>query len=67
MKAKEQFQFYVARIAKENFTAYEFSKIFNVDYQNTCKFYRDYKKLPTKIAWEIIEYMNAKVVVFRAK
>lgn len=67
MNAKSQLLRYAQRIAKENFSAYEFSKEFKLDYQNVCKFYRDADKMPIKIAFMILDEMQAKLIVFRAK
>lgn len=49
----------------ENFNVYEASSIFDVDYHNLCSYVKGRKKMPLKLAFEILDYCNAKVVVFR--
>lgn len=48
-----------------SFSAYEASKVFCVDYKNMCAYLSGRKVMPLKLAFKILDYLNAKVVVFR--
>lgn len=66
MNSSRDLKFFVMREIKENFkTPYDFAQTFKVDYQNVCKWYRNYENLPIKYAFEFADYLNMKLVVFR--
>lgn len=50
---------------KENFTAYEASKHFNVDRSNMCAYYRKSKPIPLGLMFEILDYVGIQVVCFK--
>lgn len=50
---------------KENWTAYEASKFFNVDRSNICAYYRGSKPLPLGLMFEILDYVGIQVVCFK--
>lgn len=50
---------------KENWTAYEASKFFNVDRSNMCAFYRGSKPIPLGLMFEILDYVGIQVVCFK--
>lgn len=50
---------------KENFTAYEASKHFNVDRSNMCAYFRGSKPLPIGLMFEILDYIGIQVVCFK--
>ena len=49
----------------ENFTLAECAKIFDVEYRNMCAYIRGSKDIPLNLCFEIIEYLGAKVVIFK--
>lgn len=49
----------------ENFNIFEASRLFGVDYKNLCSYCRGRKTMPLKLAFKILDYFEAKVVVFR--
>lgn len=49
----------------ENFSCYEASSVFGVDYHNLCSYVSFRKPMPLKLAFEVLDYCNAKVVIFR--
>lgn len=49
----------------ENFTPAECAKIFDVEYRNMCAYIRGSKEIPLNLCFEIIEYLGAKVVIFK--
>lgn len=51
---------------KENWTAYEASKFFNVDRSNMCAYFRGSKSLPLGLMFEILDYTGVKVVCFKS-
>lgn len=66
MNNKDLFKKFVHREIVENFkTAYDFCQVFKYDYQNTCKWFKDYKSLPIKTAFELADYLGMRCVVFR--
>lgn len=66
MDAKDNLKRFVHREITEQFkTAYDFAQTFKCDYQNTCKWFKDYRKMPVKIALEYADYLNMRLVVFR--
>lgn len=52
-------------LLNENFNIYEASGIFGVDYKNLCAYVRGRKMMPLKLAFKILDYMNARLVIFR--
>lgn len=50
---------------KENWTAYEASKYFNVDRSNMCAFFRGSKPIPLGLMFEILDYVGIQVVCFK--
>lgn len=50
---------------KENWSAYEASKYFNVDRSNMCAYYRRSKPLPLGLMFEILDYVGIQVVCFK--
>lgn len=50
---------------KENFTAYEASKHFNVDRSNMCAYMRGSKPFPIGLMFEILDYIGIQVVCFK--
>lgn len=51
----------------ENFTPAECAKIFNVDYRNMCAYIRGSKEIPFNLCYVILDYLGAKLVIFRGK
>lgn len=49
----------------ENFTPAECAKTFDVDYRNMCAYIRGSKEIPLSLCFDIIEYLGAKVVIFK--
>lgn len=52
-------------LIKDNFTLYEFAVQFNVDYKNLCAYVRGSKKMPLSLILFVLDYFDAKVVVFK--
>lgn len=50
---------------RENWTAYEASKFFNVDRSNMCAYFRGSKSLPLGLMFEILDYVGIQVVCFK--
>ena len=50
---------------KDNFTAYEASKHFNVDRSNMCAYMRGSKPFPIGLMFEIFDYIGIQVVCFK--
>lgn len=50
---------------KDNWTAYEASKFFSVDYHNMCAYYRCSKPLPIGLMFEVLDYIGIQVVCFK--
>lgn len=50
---------------KENWTAYEASKYFNVDRSNMCAYFRGSKPIPLGLMFEILDYVGIQVVCFK--
>lgn len=50
---------------KDNWTAYEASKFFNVDKSNMCAYFRGSKPLPLGLMFEILDYVGIQVVCFK--
>ena len=50
---------------KENWTAYEASKHFNVDRSNMCAYFRGSKPIPLGLMFEILDYVGIQVVCFK--
>lgn len=51
----------------ENFSAYEASKVFKIDYKNMCSYLSGRKSMPLNLAFRIFDYFKCNVVVFRGK
>lgn len=49
----------------ENFSCYEASSVFGVDYRNLSSYVSFRKPMPLKLAFEVLDYCIAKVVIFR--
>ena len=49
----------------ENFSAADCAKIFDVDYRNMCAYIRGSKDIPLNLCFEILDYLGAKVVIFK--
>lgn len=65
MKSREYLTRMAVMLLDENFTLYEASKVFNVDYMNLCAYARGRKKLPMNLVFEILDYCSTSIVVFR--
>lgn len=52
-------------LVHENFSAFEASRIFSVDYKNMCAYLSGRKSMPLRLAFEIFDYLGCNVVVFR--
>lgn len=50
---------------KDNWTAYEASKYFNVDRSNMCAYFRGSKPIPFGLMFEIFDYVGIQVVCFK--
>lgn len=53
-------------LLETSFNIYEASKVFEVDYKNMCAYVRGRKEMPLKLAFAILDYMDAKLVIFRS-
>lgn len=62
---KEKFLRYSHRILLSLGSAYDVSQLFGYDYSNVKKWYRNPLTIPIKIAFDIIDYAGAELVVFR--
>lgn len=51
----------------ENFSISEAAMIFSVDYRNLCAYVKGRKEMPLTLCFDIFNYLDAKVVVFRSK
>lgn len=49
----------------ENFTPAECAKIFDIEYRNMCAYIRGSKDIPLTLCFEILDYLGAKVVIFK--
>lgn len=49
----------------ENFSLYEASKVFNVDYKNLCAYACGRKQMPMHLVFDILDYCSTSIVVFR--
>lgn len=49
----------------ENFSAAECAKVFDVEYRNMCAYIRGSKEIPLNLCLDILEYLGAKLVIFR--
>lgn len=65
MKTKDYIIKKATDLINENFNIYEAAKVFNIDYNNLCAYIKGRKTMPLKLAFEILDYLNAKVVIFR--
>lgn len=61
------FKSMVFRAIKAQFlTPYDFAQTFCLDYSNVCKWYRDFRKMPMSLAFDMCDYLGLSVVVFRS-
>lgn len=65
MKSREYLTRMAVILLDENFTLYEASKVFNVDYKNLCAYARGRKQMPMNLVFEILDYCSTSIVVFR--
>lgn len=49
----------------ESFSPAEAARIFDVDYRNMCAYLRGSKDIPLNLCFEVLDYLGAKVVIFR--
>lgn len=49
----------------ENLDCKMASEAFGVDFHNMCAYVKGRKRMPLKLAFQIFDYLNAKVVIFR--
>lgn len=67
--ARSEFTSYLrlkaACVLLDNFSCYEASPVFGVDYKNLCSYVRGSKPMPLKLALDILEYCNCSLVVFQ--
>lgn len=54
-------------LCHENFSAYEAAVTFDINYSNMCAYLRGSKQMPLDLAFEILDYLGAKLVIFRGK
>lgn len=54
-------------LCHENFNAHEASAIFGVEYSNMCAYLRGSKQMPLNLAFQILDYLGAKLVIFRGR
>lgn len=64
--SKDKLLKYSHRVLLSLGSAYDVSQLFGFDYSYVKKWYRDYKSLPLKIAFDILDYAQAELVVFRS-
>lgn len=56
---------YTQRVLCSLGSAYDVANMFGWDYSNTKKMFRDYNNIPISRAFQILDYANAELVVFR--
>lgn len=49
----------------ESFSPAEAARVFDVDYRNMCAYLRGSKDIPLNLCFEVLDYLCAKVVIFR--
>lgn len=49
----------------ENFTPAEASRVFDIEYRNMCAYIRGSRDIPLNLCFDILEYLGAKVVIFK--
>lgn len=54
-------------LAHENWNYKECADTFGVDYKNMCAYLSGRKELPLRLCFAILDYLGAKVVIFRGK
>ena len=57
---------YSQRVLRSLGSAYDVAHMFGWDYSNTKKMYRDFNSIPISKAFQILDYANADLVVFRS-
>lgn len=62
---KKQLISYALRIMRENFSIRELSDLTGVDYRNMCAYMAGRKELPLKIAFNVLDYLGCRAVIFR--
>lgn len=71
MKPRTKFESYLRNkacaLVHENFSAYEASQTFHLDYKNMCAYLAGRKEMPLGLVFEIFDYLGCNVVVFRSK
>lgn len=65
MNSKSKLLKYAHRVLLSFGTAYDVAHLFGYDYSNVKRWFRDPESIPVKIAFDIIDYAGAELVVFR--
>lgn len=65
MNNKSRLLSYAQTVLKTMGTAYDVSQLFGFDYSNVKKWYRNYESIPLSTAFMILDYCEAKLVVFK--
>lgn len=63
---EEKFRFKVISLIKENFSPFEFAVLFDLDKSNACAYLRGSKKIPLSLCFDVLEYLQVKLVLFRS-
>lgn len=66
MNNKSRLLSYTQQILRSMGTPYDISKLFGFDYSNVKKWYRNYETIPLSTAFMILDYCEAKLVVFKS-
>lgn len=56
----------VISLIKENFSPFEFAVLFGIDKSNACAYLRGGKKIPLSLCFEVLEYLQVKLALFRS-
>lgn len=65
MNNKSRLLLSAQNVLKSIGTAYDVAHLFGFDYFNVKKWYRNYESIPLTTAFMILDYCNAKIVVFK--
>lgn len=65
MNNKSRFLLSVQTVLKTMGSAYDVAQLFGFDYSNVKKWFRNYESIPISTAFMILDYCNAKLVVFK--
>lgn len=65
MNNKTRLLQYVHQVLKTMGTAYDVSQLFGFDYSNVKRWFRNFESIPLSTAFIILDYNNAKLVVFK--